>query len=104
MAAPSWDASRAFLHGHPELLDEDIPGLLANLAKDPGPAIIIHQALLTMAGTPAGIDGAYQALDHVDSLQAIVSAAIATRDADLLQACAAIETLVQDRAFAGALH
>ena len=28
MAAPGWDASRAFLHNHPELLGQDIPALV----------------------------------------------------------------------------
>jgi len=104
MSASNWDASRAFLHDHPELLDDDIPGLLADLAEDPDPEITVHQALLVLAGTPAGIDGAYQALEDADSLQATASAAIMARDTGLLQACSNIETLVQDHAFAGAMH
>jgi hypothetical protein len=104
IAAPSWDASRGFLHDHPELLDEEIPGLLAELTEDPDPEITVHQALLTLASTPAGIDGAYQSLEDAQSLQDMASAAIAARDTGRLQACADIETFVQDRAFAGALH
>ena len=57
IAAPSWDASRAFLHDHPELLDEEIPALLANLTQDPDPAITVHQALLTLARTPQALTG-----------------------------------------------
>ena len=104
IAAPDWQASRAFLHNHPQLLDEDIPGLLENLADGPNPTITVHQALLTLTQTPAGIDAAYRMLEDDQLLQAMVSAAIATRDADRLQACAAIETFVHGRAFAGALH
>ena len=104
IAAPSWDASRAFLYDHPELLGEEIPGLLANLTDDPDPAITVHQALLTLARTPAGVDEAYRSLEDEQSLQAMASAAIAARDAGRLRACAGIETFVHGRAFAGALH
>ena len=104
IAAPSWDASRAFFHDHPELLDEEIPGLLANLTQDPDPAITVHQALLTLARTPSGVDGAYHSLEDVQSLQDMASAALAARDTGLLQACADIETFIHGRAFAGAMH
>ena len=40
----------------------------------------------------------------MQSLQDVASAASAARDAERLQACAAIKTFVHDRAFAGALH
>jgi len=104
ITAPSWEASRAFLHDHPELLDEEIPGLLANLTKDPEPALIVHQALLTLARTPAGVDGAYESLEDTQSLQDMASAAITARDTGRLRACAEIETFVHGRAFAGALR
>jgi len=104
MATPSWDASRAFLHNHRELLHEDIPGLLAKLTKDPDPKITVHQALLTLAQTPEGVDLAYQSLQDVQSLQATASAATAAQDADRLQACANIEIFAHGRAFAGALY
>jgi hypothetical protein len=104
LATPGQDASHVFLHDHPELLGEDIPGLLMNLSKHPDPEIAVHRALLTLARAHADIDAAYEALNRTDSLQAIVSSAIVARDTALLQACADIETLVQGRAFAGALH
>jgi len=106
IAAPDWEASRAFLHYHPQLLGEDIPGLLADLTDDPDAAITVHQALLTLTRTwtPAGIDRAYQSLEDGQLLQDTISAAIAARDAGVLQACAEIETLIHGRAFAGALH
>ncbi len=104
IATPDSATSRAFLHHHPELLDEEIPSLLADLAEGPDPTVIVHQALLTLARTPEGIDGAYQGFEDVQSLQAMVSVAIEARDAGRLGACADIETLVHDRPFAGALH
>jgi hypothetical protein len=105
IAAPDWDASRAFLRAHPELLDQDILALLGDLAgHDRDAAIIVHQAVLTLAMTAAGIDAAYQSLQDVPSLQAMASAAITARDAAQLQACAQVEALVQDCAFAGAVH
>ena len=104
IAAPSWEASRAFLHDHPELLDEEIPGLLANLTQDPDPAITVHHALLTLARTPSGADGAYQSLEDAQALQDMASAALAARDTGRLRACADIETFIHGRALAGALH
>jgi len=78
IAAPSWDTSRAFLHDHPDLLNEETPGLLANLTKDPDPAITVHQALLALARTPSGVDKAYQSLDNARSLQDMASAALSS--------------------------
>ena len=104
IAAPSWNASRAFLNDHPELLDEEIPALLANLTQDPDPAITVHQALLTLARTPSGADGAYRSLEDVQSLQDMASTALTARDTGRLQAYADIETFVHGRALAGALH
>ena len=104
ITAPDWDASRAFLHDHPELLDEDVPNILANLNDEPDPAITIHQALLTLANTPAGVDGAYQILQDEPSLRATARAAITGRDAAQLEACARLETFALDRAFTGLLH
>jgi hypothetical protein len=104
MAAPSWDASRVFLHDHPELLHEDIPSLLANPTKDADPEITIHQALLTLAQTREGVDLAYQILQDVQCLQAAAREATAAQDIRRLQACANIEIFVHGHAFAGALH
>ena len=104
IAAPDWDASCTFLKDHPELLDKDVPGILANLSKEPDPAITVHQALLALAHAPAGVDGAYQSLQDEQSLRATASAAIANRDAALIEACAVLETFALDRAFTGALH
>ena len=39
IAAPGWQASRAFLHDHLQLLGQDIPALLANLTNRPDSAI-----------------------------------------------------------------
>jgi hypothetical protein len=60
--------------------------------------------LLTLARTASGVDGAYQSLEDVQSLQAVASAALAARDSGGLRACAGIETLIHGRAFAGVLH
>jgi hypothetical protein len=105
MAAPTSDASRAFIENHPELLGENVPALLAGLAReDPDPATRIHQALLTLARSPAGVNGAYHSLRDAASLRASATAAIAARNTGDLQACALIEALVHNRPFAGALH
>jgi tetratricopeptide (TPR) repeat protein len=104
-ATPTWEASRAFVEDHPELLGENVPAILAVLAgEDPGPADSIRQALLTIAAGPAGADGAYRSLQDATTLLATVNAAIATRDARMLQACGLIEALAHKRSLAGTLH
>ena len=104
LAAPNMDASRTFLCEHPELLGENILGLLANSSEHLGPTTKIHQAILFLARTPADIDSAYQCLRDAQSLQIMVNAVIAAQDADQLHACAEIATLVHDAAFAGAVY
>jgi tetratricopeptide (TPR) repeat protein len=104
LAVPDWDASRVFLHEHPELLADDIHGIFANLAGDPSPKITVCQALVTLARTSSGADGAYRSLQHEPSVLAIASAAIAGQDSELTRACAQIEMLVHGRIFMGMLH
>ena len=80
------------------------PSFLGSLNDEPDPRTTVHLALLTLAKAPPGMHLAYRNLQDEQSLQAMVSAAIAARDADQIRACAGIETFVHDRAFTGALH
>ena len=105
IAISDWDASRAFVDDHPELLDENIQALFAKLVgQSPGPAERIRQALLTLARSPAGTTGAYRALHDPTALRTAISAAIAAGDANRIRACAHIEALVYHRTLAGPLH
>ena len=101
-----WAGSRQYFIDHSgQLLSGTTQAALNELALTaPKDLIFVHLALLALAQTPAGIDAAYESLEDDHSLEATASAATAARDADRLQACAAIETLVHGRAFAAALH
>ena len=104
LTAPSWDTSRAFLHDHPELLDEETPGLLASLTKDPDPAITVHHALLTLARTlwtMTAPTGAWKTCSHSRPWPARHSRPGTPADSG---PCADIETVVHGRALAGELH
>ena len=104
IAEPSWEASRTFLDDHPELLDEGVPGLLADLARDrdrcdhrpSGPADPGQDSRRHRRGLP-GPGGCAVAAGHGQRGHR-------RRDTRQLQACAQIETFVQARTFAGALH
>jgi hypothetical protein len=102
--SPSRDTSRVFLRDHPELFGEDSRRLLASLNTEPDPRPVVYGALLTIAGSPAGVDRAYEALDDVQAMQAIVGAAVKESEIYLLGACAAVETYGQGREFSGSLH
>jgi hypothetical protein len=103
--APDWDTSRAFLRDHPEFLDQDVSGILAQLGADAsGADIAVHQALLILATGPAGIDGAYRCVTGQQELGTQVTDAIRARNPDRLHACAAVEALVHAQAFAGTFH
>jgi hypothetical protein len=100
----SRDTSRAFLRDHPELFGEDSKRLLASLNSQPDPGSVVHSALLIIAGSPAGVDRAYEALDDVHAMQSIIGAAIKESEIALLGACAAVETYGHAREFSGSLH
>ena len=102
LAAPEWGASRAFLHDHPELFHEHSREMLKQLIGDRD-IERVHQALLVLAQTPEGIDQAYKSLEDVQSLQPIVRAAVADRDAIRLMACSDIE-IMHGRFFARMLY
>lgn len=74
ITTPDWDASRAYLHDHLELLAEDVPTILESLSEDPYPQIVVHQALLALAKGRAGIDGAYEGITDEHELKALASA------------------------------
>jgi hypothetical protein len=90
-ATADWDASRAFLEEHPELLSDETAAVMRIRATTGSPEAAVHDALLTLARGPAGTEGAYQVLQDLTSAQACAASAVAARDAERLRACAAIE-------------
>jgi Trypsin-like peptidase domain/Tetratricopeptide repeat len=104
MQAPNWEASASFLHDHSELLDEDVPDSAVSPGEDPDPIVIVHQALLILAKSSAGVEGAYRTLKGDQFLEAMIAEAIEARDAAQINAAAKIEMFVLKRSLAGALH
>ena len=94
MRAPDWDTSQQYLHDHPEILGEDISDILEDLGTSPNPQIAVHQALLTIARGPGGVQGAYECLVNEQALKLIANEAVAARDVAQIDACAAIEAFV----------
>jgi hypothetical protein len=104
---PDPNTSQAFLHEHPELLGEDVPGMLGMLADPsgaPDPQIPIHRALLALAKGPAGVGRAYECLDDEQVLHTMVTAAITDRSVDRIEACAMIEGYVHGHVLTAAMH
>jgi hypothetical protein len=73
IATSSWEASRAFLHDHPELLGEDAASILPSLNGDSDSEIVVHEVLLTLAKAAGGVDGAYSSLQDEHTMQAAVT-------------------------------
>jgi hypothetical protein len=105
MATPDWDTSQTFLQDHPELLGQDVPGILAGLGDDlPSADIALHQALLTLATGPAGVGGTYRCVVDQQELGTLLAGALTVRDPSPLQAWAMVEGAIHGQAFAGAFH
>jgi hypothetical protein len=105
VATPTWEASQAYLEDHPELLGAGFAATLAELPEDnPDTTVAIHRALLALAGTPAGVDGAYRCLHDPGALRAATAAALTARDTGRLRACAVLEAFVHQEPLAGMTH
>ena len=91
MAASDWDASRAFIEDHPELLSDSMTAIMGIKADTGDPTASVHNALLTLARGPLRSNGAYQVLQNLASAQAAAASAIVARDTVQLSACADIE-------------
>jgi tetratricopeptide (TPR) repeat protein len=104
MATPDWDSSRAYLNNHPELLSDEIPGILDRLHESRGAEATVHQALLILIDTLKAVDSAYEYLTNEVALHTAVMEAIASRDAVRMQAYAAIESLVHGQTLSGGIH
>ena len=52
MAASDWDASRAFIEDHPELLSDSMTAIMGIKADTGDPTASVHNALLTLARGP----------------------------------------------------
>ena len=102
---PDWPASQEFLASHPELVDQEaFEALSATGGRLSPSSSAVHQALLSLAGSPIGISGAYQAVTDQQSLSRYIAAAVAAQDSNVLFACSVLESNVHECAFLGIFH
>ncbi len=101
MAAPDWRRSGGFLAEHADRLLH--PDAAAALGDSTEPEVLVHLALLRLAGA-LGVPGAYACVEDRAALHRQVQHTLRGADAELLAACAVLERFVFQDEFAGAVH
>ena len=100
-----WQTSNIFLQNYPELFTQDAKSASASSGENPSsPRIAVHQAILTLASDPTGIENAYRCIADRRELEPLTVAALKARNPDRLHACSILEILIHGQAFLGMMH